>query len=153
MVPVGTTFPPLKRWDYGYSALCHMKQQVSVERFYSAPCIGGSPAERDRGVAAIAANLAKAAWRRWLLWRLHGHALAGVRVQKVQRVQRFDTSFGREGCGGRLRRQCDAACGGGPLWCLHGHALAGVRVQKVQRVQRFDGPMARGLWWAPVAPV
>ena len=37
--------------------------------------------------------------------RLHGHALAGVRVQKVQRVQRFDTAFGREGCGGRLRRQ------------------------------------------------
>ena len=34
-----------------------------------------------------------------------GHALAGVRVQKVQRVQRFDTAFGREGCGGRLRRQ------------------------------------------------
>ena len=31
LVPVGTTFPPLKRWDYGYSALCHMKQQVSVE--------------------------------------------------------------------------------------------------------------------------
>ena len=69
--------------------------------------------------------------------RLHGHALAGVRVQKVQRVQRFDTAFGREGCGRRL----------------HGHALAGVRVKKVQRVQRFDGPMARGLWWAPVAPV
>ena len=56
------------------------------------------------------------------LWCLHGHALAGVRVQKVQRVQRFDTAFGREGCGGRL----------------HGHALAGVRVQRVQRVQRFD---------------
>ena len=37
--------------------------------------------------------------------RLYGHALAGVRVQKVQRVQRFDTAFGREGCGGRLRRQ------------------------------------------------
>ena len=34
-----------------------------------------------------------------------GHALAGVRVQKVQMVQRFDTAFGREGCGGRLRRQ------------------------------------------------
>ena len=49
-------------------------------------------------------------------------SLAGVKVQKVQRVQRFDTAFGREGCGGRL----------------HGHALAGVRVQKVQRVQRFD---------------
>ena len=49
LVPVGTTFPPLKRWDYGYSALCHMKQQVSVERFYSAPCIGGSPAQPDRG--------------------------------------------------------------------------------------------------------
>ena len=41
------------------------------------------------------------------LRRLHGHALAGVRVQKVQRVQRFDTAFGREGCGGRLRRQYD----------------------------------------------
>ncbi len=39
--------------------------------------------------------------------RLHGHALAGVRVQKVQMVQRFDTSFGREGCSGRLRRQYD----------------------------------------------
>ena len=52
-------------------------------------------------------------------------ALADVRVQKVQRVQRFDTAFGREGCGGRL----------------HGHALAGVKVQKVQRVQRFKG------WW------
>ena len=39
------------------------------------------------------------------LWCLHGHALAGVRVQRVQRVQRFDTAFVREGCGGRLRRQ------------------------------------------------
>ena len=58
---------------------------------------------------------------------LYGHALAGVRVQKVQRVQRFDTAFGREGCGGRL----------------HGHALAGVRVQKVQRVQRFDTAFGR----------
>ena len=43
--------------------------------------------------------------------RLHGHALAGVRVQKVQRVQRFDTAFGREGCGGRLRRRvCQVLC-------------------------------------------
>ena len=54
-------------------------------------------------------------------------ALAGVKVQKVQRVQRFDTAFGREGCGRRL----------------HGHALAGVRVQKVQRVQRFDTAFGR----------
>ena len=53
--------------------------------------------------------------------------LASVRVQKVQMVQRFDTAFAREGCGGRL----------------HGHALAGVRVQKVQRVQRFDTAFGR----------
>lgn len=32
---------------------------------------------------------------------------SGVRLQKVQRVQRFDTAYGREGCGGRLWRQYD----------------------------------------------
>ena len=43
---------------------------------------------------------------RGLTLRVRGFtALAGVRVQKVQRVQRFDTAFGREGCSGRLRRQ------------------------------------------------
>ena len=43
-----------------------------------------------------------------------GHALVGVRVQKVQRVQRFDTAFGREGCGGRLRRQYECRLAAAP---------------------------------------
>ncbi len=50
--------------------------------------------------------------------RLHGHALAGVRVKKVQRVQRFDTAFGREGYGGRLRCQYECRLRRRPLWCL-----------------------------------
>ena len=28
----GTTFPPLKRWDYGDSALCHRIPEVSIEQ-------------------------------------------------------------------------------------------------------------------------
>ena len=48
------------------------------------------------------------------LWCLHGHALVGLRVQKVQRVQRFDTAFGREGCGGRLRRQNECRLAAAP---------------------------------------
>ena len=67
-----------------------------------------------------------------------GHALAGVRVQKVQRVQRSDTSSAVRVVVGACGASINAACGGAPLWCLYGHALAGVRVQKVQRVQRFD---------------
>ena len=51
---------------------------------------GGGPRERWKGTRPSGARF---------------DALAGVRVQKVQRVQRFDTAFGREGCGGRLRRQ------------------------------------------------
>ena len=30
---------------------------------------------------------------------------AGVRVQRVQKVLKFDSGFAAEGCGGRLRRQ------------------------------------------------
>ena len=30
LVPYGTTFPPLKRWDYGCCAMCHMSLQVST---------------------------------------------------------------------------------------------------------------------------
>ena len=44
----------------------------------------------------------------------HEHALAGVRVQKVQMVQRFDTAFVREGCGGRLRRQYECRLAAAP---------------------------------------
>ena len=32
LVAYATTFPPLKRWDYGCSAICHMTLRESVER-------------------------------------------------------------------------------------------------------------------------
>ena len=40
----------------------------------------------------------------------YGHALSGVRVQRLDgafapRVLKFDMACGHEGCGGRLRRQ------------------------------------------------
>ena len=53
----------------------------------------------------------------------YGHALAGVRVLKIDgaftpRVLRFDSGFAAEGSGGRLRRQYDKTdlvgqCAGG----------------------------------------
>ena len=43
--------------------------------------------------------------QRGVVGAFYGHALTGVRVQKVQKVLRFDSGFAAEGCGGRLRRQ------------------------------------------------
>ena len=37
LVAGATTFPPLKRGHYGYSALCRMILRVSVERFILPP--------------------------------------------------------------------------------------------------------------------
>ena len=86
----------------------------------SAPACGGSPAKRARG-ATVGGQSCKGSTEECPLWCLHGHALVGVRVQKVQRVQRFDTAFGREGCGGRLRRQYKSCLEKHPLWCLRHH--------------------------------
>ena len=52
LVPSGTTFPPLKRWDYGYFAMCHMSLQVSIEQI----CPSGEDVadRRQKGCISIA---------------------------------------------------------------------------------------------------
>ena len=80
----------------------------------------------------------------------YGHALAGVRVHKVQRVLRFDSGFAAEGSGGRPQKR------GASLYKTFTTALTGEGKTSQPRLRREGNapPLVAGATtFAPVGSV